>query len=788
MLLIVKENNKNIKKYINPEVVLVGDFKEETKKIFQVYYDNDFVEIQIKFDESNIIVNGTNVEKNIKDIKVDHNSNVIIKNKKNTVEMKIEFTGKVELLDAVNIKQLPFVIPKYATYPKYTAILGILMAYNQEKAWLYNNFILLWAYIWVETREYWTDFKFGNENIRKDFCPMIRIKQIEKGKLNKNNIIKTITEGIDKGKYFFLLLDMYYIDEWWNKKNNKYHCTHQSLIYGYNSKEKVFYIADFFMKRYKSIVISYDLLMTSYISGLSERSEMSEKYITDEVFEYNCVNYEVDIDLIKHQLENFIFCEDTFRYNYLNLYQKNNIVYGLNFFEVMQNCLSNSIYNNDYLDIRPFRFIAEFNEIMVDRILYLQNMLDCNMENCYKEFLDLTCQSKIIVNLLIKYNLKQKREILSLVKEKLENQIAMEREAILKLYNILNNGKIHNSDNIELKFVLEPVKYNYLLYYEKKLISVWKSEEEIETKSVKKTMYADGYMVDVFPYEHEKVGKIPNGRIFEKEEKGENIHFYGYDDENRLIIHSLIESEMTSYRTETYYTYSYNSESIIKIGRYLDKETNEIKVGNIGVLVLQSEKPYIELYYDSDGTRNITIYNFLEGMLVSADVVSYKKTNDEYKQLGYWKENYFYSDDQLKQMVIHKDNIIKTIYPAYGVSALDNYQIKLTIMEILREEIKANVVENKNIISEVCGKWDICLQKFYIEFKYESAGEQNISTHDLELYKGYTADSASNDIVPNIFRECIYELIDKEFKNQNFGGLLITMQNNEWIKSEKIMV
>lgn len=58
MLLIVKENNKNIKKYINPEVVLVGDFKEETKKIFQVYYDNDFVEIQIKFDESFLLYTG----------------------------------------------------------------------------------------------------------------------------------------------------------------------------------------------------------------------------------------------------------------------------------------------------------------------------------------------------------------------------------------------------------------------------------------------------------------------------------------------------------------------------------------------------------------------------------------------------------------------------------------------------------------------------------------------------------------------------------------------------------
>ena len=139
MLLIVKENNKKIKKYIDPEVVFVGSFKLETKRIFQVYYENDYVEIQIKFDESIIIVNGTQIEKDIRSIKVAHNSNVIIKNGMSTVKIKIEFTRKSELLDTVNLKQLPFIIPKYSTYPKYTAILGILTAYNQEKAWLYNN-------------------------------------------------------------------------------------------------------------------------------------------------------------------------------------------------------------------------------------------------------------------------------------------------------------------------------------------------------------------------------------------------------------------------------------------------------------------------------------------------------------------------------------------------------------------------------------------------------------------------------------------------------------------------
>ena len=356
---------------------------------------------------------------------------------------KKEVEGRMLLIDKKRI--LPFTIPKYSTYPKYTAILGILTAFNDEKAWLYNNFILLWAYIWVESREYWIDFKFGNEAIRKEFCPMIQEKKIKKGELNRDNLIETIQEKIQKNKYCFFLLDMYYIDEWWMKKKDRYHCTHQSLIYGYDCEKGVFYIVDFFKKKYKSIKVSYELLVEAYISGLSERSEMSEKYICDEELMYCSTEYTVNINLIRNQVEDFLFGIDTCRYNFLNLYQRGNVAYGMDFFRIIQTYLNDMCYNSHKLDIRPFRFIGEFNEIMVDRILYLKNQNGYRTYGVDKKFIEVAEINKIIVNLILKYNIQRNQEILYLIKSKFEQLIILEQNAIECLNEIFNKDRKTNT-------------------------------------------------------------------------------------------------------------------------------------------------------------------------------------------------------------------------------------------------------------------------------------------------------------------------------------------------------
>ena len=676
-------------------------------------------------------------------------------------------------------KILPFVIPKYSTYPKYTAILGILTAFDDEKAWLYNNFILLWAYVWVESREYWTDFKFGNEAIRKDFCPMIQEKKIKKGELNKENLIETIQEKIEKNKYCFFLLDMYYIDEWWMKKKERYHCTHQSLIYGYDCEKKVFYIVDFFKKKYQSISVSYELLVEAYISGLSERSEMSEKYICDEVLKYYNVDYTVDINLIKNQVEDFLLGRDTCRYNFLNLYQRGNVSYGMDFFRIIQTYLNNMRYNNYKLDIRPFRFIGEFNEIMVDRILYLKNENGYKIDCADEKFMEVAQINKIIVNLILKYNIQRKQEILNLIKNKFEQLTILEQNAIEYLNEIFNKEKI-DKRNEKRKIKLEYDKYKNLVYYEKKIMPLWKDKENINLNKNNRYVYSNSYNFDVFPYEYERTGKLVNGEVWAEKKTGKDIHIYGFDKKNRLVIHKLNEAEMTRYTTETYYTYLYKKEMIIKIGRYLEKDTLKIRVGNIRILLLNDEMPYIELYYQGDGLRSITTYNFIKRKLVSTNVIRMEKNVNDYRKLDSWEERYIYNNDKLKQILVCKDNLRRTIYPQYGVKQLSNYEMKMKIMNCLRTEISKNISENN--IYQIDGIWNLNLQILNIKFK----SEKIVTELKVDLYEGYVAESESNYIIPNIFRECIYEYLQSKNNYTDFSSILLYVKSDTFVISEKL--
>ena len=67
---------------------------------------------------------------------------------------------------------------------------------------------------------------------------------------------------------------------------------------------------------------------------------MCEKYMSDEIMSYEHIPYEIDINLIKGQLEDFLFSKDSCRYNFLNLYQRGNVAYGMEFFRIVHTYLN----------------------------------------------------------------------------------------------------------------------------------------------------------------------------------------------------------------------------------------------------------------------------------------------------------------------------------------------------------------------------------------------------------------------------------------------------------------
>lgn len=90
--------------------------------------------------------------------------------------------------------ELPFVCPKIKTYPYFTAILGILEAYGKHEVWIYNNYLLIWMLKDIHNIEYWIDFKYGNEEIQKEFCPLISKKIVLREDIDKefSSIIEAI--------------------------------------------------------------------------------------------------------------------------------------------------------------------------------------------------------------------------------------------------------------------------------------------------------------------------------------------------------------------------------------------------------------------------------------------------------------------------------------------------------------------------------------------------------------------------------------------------------------------
>ena len=162
---------------------------------------------------------------------------------------KIQFSKKAENLEDV---KLPFQKPKYLTYPMFTALQGILKGYSQDKIWIYNNYILLWCDKKIENVAYWMDFKYANESNSDEFCPLVMKKNRENYD-NNSDFIENVIHYIDNKIYFFISIDMYNVDAWWGKDEERWHKVHQVLVYGYNRERKEFITADFYNENYKIV-------------------------------------------------------------------------------------------------------------------------------------------------------------------------------------------------------------------------------------------------------------------------------------------------------------------------------------------------------------------------------------------------------------------------------------------------------------------------------------------------------------------------------------------------------
>lgn len=210
------------------------------------------------------------------------------------------------------------------------------------------------------------------------------------------------------------------------------------MIYGYDSREKKFdclYYGDDFQYRFRKV--SYDSISCGYMSEKLNRDlpMMVFSYYKDN--EWYRPIYALDIEYIKYSIGRYLkgvnFLYGRRHINPLN----SNIInrYGISVYKDLINYINKMKHESGSINLICFYLFYEHKQCMAKRLYYLyEKGIDC-YDLCMR-YNYVSVQSRIVVNMLIKYNMKKEKgdkereSYLKLIQDKIIKIIELEKEVL----------------------------------------------------------------------------------------------------------------------------------------------------------------------------------------------------------------------------------------------------------------------------------------------------------------------------------------------------------------------
>lgn len=304
-------------------------------------------------------------------------------------------------------KVLPFRLPEISPWSYNSHILSILSAYGDNYLqWFYSNFLLL---------------QISQGNSKNDHiityvnlgCPFLSEQKINRNTVSAMgvSIIQFLKKCIDLNYYAYLFIDQYYIPKYINYQ--KAHFEHDPVVFGYDDEKKVFHAADFILN--KEEVLKYGTMEISY----SEMEEAYENLPSNKdhingflLYQYNNTNIELNMDLIKLSLKDYLNSSYTFELTKSEPNKSANgdilrYTYGLEIYQIIDNFIKEELNHPVHedsmiIDHRWFYIINTHKRIMLARIqLLIKTGYLCNdFEAPFTEILKL---SDLLKNMIYKY-------------------------------------------------------------------------------------------------------------------------------------------------------------------------------------------------------------------------------------------------------------------------------------------------------------------------------------------------------------------------------------------------
>ena len=273
------------------------------------------------------------------------------------------------------IKILNVLQPPITSYPVHANTLSTVLIYEESLKWFYDYYIQLFARKDTSTWCY-VDFYAP---IPWRSCPWIYHQRISKGLVSKrwNSIVEFLIDSIDLDCYAFLYLNQFFIPSSAPHHFNKEDHMHDTYIYGYDLKEKVFYTADFYdsNKKYRTSKLEFTLLEKAYDTvDLSSEDDFIQGILLFSPVDFE--GYKVNTNIMTTFINDFLTSStsskghsDGYRFDVET--NKDDFCFGMEVFEFLIGYLEEIIQGSPVRDFRCFRILYDHTSMMLMRLEYL---------------------------------------------------------------------------------------------------------------------------------------------------------------------------------------------------------------------------------------------------------------------------------------------------------------------------------------------------------------------------------------------------------------------------------
>ena len=347
-------------------------------------------------------------------------------------------------------KVLNLVMPPVKTYQFLAYPLSIILSHEEAWPWFYSNFIQLYSINRMEiTMHSHGDF---------ESYPWLAVKELDQDRFSSDEeLLRLIIRSLNNEEYVYLFVDELFVEN--TTPYQKYSFIHDILINGYDFDEKVVYVSGFSKNRsYSFFSVSFNSIAKASISSTTKKLHnrlITLKYRKYRYENYTYLSYNFDIHNIIEQLEDFLNNRNSSQ-RLRMLRTPNHYMHGLQVYQVLRKQVEIA-FNTNSIDIRPFHCIYEHKTIMMNRLDFLANKLEVQLNNFSTWANQLQKQATILRNLALKYHMAQKKELLPSIAPKINELETADHLFVSHLLQFLKSHVEYNKQyySLDMRQLLE---------------------------------------------------------------------------------------------------------------------------------------------------------------------------------------------------------------------------------------------------------------------------------------------------------------------------------------------